>query len=465
MSEKRRNRRKLSIPANDEAEQNTVLLISEGQILSKRYRVIERVGVGGMGMIYRAEDMELDNRVVALKVLPPEMSSSAAAIKRLKKEAIAAIQLHHPHIMAVHAFEADEPHHFLVMEFLDGPDLENAVIEADYFEMDRVLSVARQVCPALDYAHSKGVIHRDIKPANLLFTKENEEQIVKIADFGIAYQVRNSVARLTGQDLSAGTLHYMPPEQLAGKKVDARADQYALAASLYELASGRPPFDGSGIMLMRQIEEKTAEHIEDVPEHINAAFQKALSKKPEDRFESCSAFLAALEGEGAVSEPASIVEESIPEVEAPNVEVVKETAKEIPLEGVVKKAQTSMVSSYFWYLLLFVSLCFALVCSVTKKPEVKQKAKPIRRARTARRVPTRRYTRVPHPTVRPSEKPKKIVTMLKLTTEPSGARVILDAKDRIDLGHDNCASSSESDWPWPVLLHIESARRLRGHTN
>ena len=439
MPKNRKSRRKLSLSKGDEPAQNTVVLIGEGQVLADRYRVNERVGVGGMGMIFRAEDLELDNRVVALKVLPPEMSSSSAAIKRLKKEAIAAIQLHHPHIMAVHAFETDEPHHFLVMEFLDGPDLENALIEADYFEVERMLDVARQVCPALDYAHSKGVIHRDIKPANLLYTKENEEQIVKIADFGIAYQVRNSVARLTGQDLSAGTLHYMPPEQLAGKKVNARADQYALAASLYELASGRPPFDGSGIMLMRQIEEKTAEVIEDVPDHINAAFQKALSKKPEDRFENCADFLAAMEG-------APVVVESVSEVKEPVV------AEPVVIEEEQEKETNSSsgVASCFWYFLLFLSFWFCLVTFVFNYwiKEPKKKPQPARRVRPIHRMPIHRPTRAQVPTRPPSErpskplsdpplvspKPKRVVTEVKLTAEPLGATLIRDAYDRRVLG-------------------------------
>ena len=293
MAAREKKKRSLAISA---ASSETVTILQEGQVLSGRYRVIERIGVGGMGVVYRVEDSKWDNRPFALKALPPDMAKSEAAIKRLKREADSAIELHHPNIMALHSFDNDGPHHFLVMELLDGPDLENALAEKEKFSVEEVLNIARQICSALDYAHKKGIVHRDIKPGNILFTTEGDEQVVKIADFGIAYQVRNSIAKITGQDISGGTLHYMPPEQLAGREVDSRADQYALAASLYELLRGRPPFEGAGAILMRQIDENEPEAIDNVPEHMNSALLKALAKKPEDRFDTCESFFAVLDG-------------------------------------------------------------------------------------------------------------------------------------------------------------------------
>ena len=295
MSDTKEGKRKRSL-TGPEASSATTILIAEGQLLADRYRVVEKIGTGGMGLVYRVNDEKLDNRPFALKSLPPDMSQSEAAIKRLKKEALAAIEMHHPNIMALHSFDDDGQHHFLIMELLDGPDLENALVDKERFSVEEVLDVARQVCPALDYAHELGIVHRDIKPSNLLYKTVNDKQVVKIADFGIAYQVRNSIAKLTGQDTTGGTMHYMPPEQLAGRKVDAKADQYALAATLYELLCGRPPFDGSGGMLMRQIEEKKPQEIEDVPKHVNAALLKGLAKEPENRWENCQQLLDALDG-------------------------------------------------------------------------------------------------------------------------------------------------------------------------
>ena len=300
-----RSKKKLAI---DSAQSKTIALIGEGQLLSGRYRVIKKIGTGGMGIVYKVKDEKLDDRVFALKALPPEMSTSNAAIKRLKKEALAAIDLRHTNIMALHSFDNDGPHHFLVMEFLHGPDLEDALVDKERFTVDEVLSVARQVCPALEHAHKRGIVHRDIKPSNLIYKTEDGEQVVKIADFGIAFQVRDSIARITGQDTTGGTMHYMPPEQLAGEETDARSDQYALAATLYELLRGRTPFQGAGGVLMRQIEEKQAAPIKDVPEHINAALLKGLAKKAEDRFESCKELLEALEGRQEVGAVAASVD-------------------------------------------------------------------------------------------------------------------------------------------------------------
>ena len=282
--------------AGGSSSSDTVAVLREGQLLSGRYRIIEKIGTGGMGVVYKVEDEKLDKREFALKALPPDMATSKAAIKRLKKEALSAIELRHTNIMALHSFDNDGPHHYLVMELLDGPDLEEALADKDRFSLEEVLDVARQVCPALDHAHECGVIHRDIKPGNLLYKKQGEKQVVKIADFGIAFQVRDSIARITGQDTTGGTMHYMPPEQLAGRETDARSDQYALSASLYELLRGRTPFQGAGGVLMRQIEEKQAESIKDAPDHVNAALLKGLAKKPEDRFESCGQLLEVLEG-------------------------------------------------------------------------------------------------------------------------------------------------------------------------
>ena len=282
--------------AGGASSSDTVAVLQKGQLLSGRYRIVEKIGAGGMGVVYRVEDTKWDGRVFALKALPPDMAKSSAAIKRLKREADSAIDLRHANIMALHSFDNDGPHHFLVMELLDGPDLEDALADKERFSLDEVLDVARQVCPALDHAHERGVVHRDIKPGNLLYKNEGDKQVVKIADFGIAYQVRDSIARITGQDTTGGTMHYMPPEQLAGEETDARSDQYALAATLYELLRGRTPFQGAGGVLINQIEKKQAAPIADVPDHVNAALLKGLAKKPGDRFASCGELLEALEG-------------------------------------------------------------------------------------------------------------------------------------------------------------------------
>jgi len=281
--------------------------IDDGAMLAKRYRVTDCIARGGMGVVYRAEDTSLDDRVVALKVLPPELASNKRAIKRLKKEALAAIDLAHPNIMRLNAFETDGELSFLVMELLDGQNLDDVLAEKERLSLQEVLDIGHRVASALDYAHRRGIVHRDIKPANLVFTAESDEQVIKVADFGIAYELRDSLTRLTGRDVAAGTLHYMAPEQLAGEQVEARSDQYALAVTLYELLAGDTPFKGSGSALIHQVQTVTPQPIEDVSENVNAVLLRAMSKSPDERFSDCSSFVAALEAGSSSTEAPSVV--------------------------------------------------------------------------------------------------------------------------------------------------------------
>ncbi len=380
MSDQEKRTKKRSL-AQSSASSNTVAVLQKGQVLSGRYRIIERVGVGGMGVVYRVEDMKWNNREFALKALPPDMAQSTAAIKRLRREADAAIELHHPSIMALHSLDNDGDHYFLVMEFLDGPDLENALADKEKFSVEEVLAIAHQVCPALDHAHKMGIVHRDIKPGNLLYDQQGNERVVKVADFGIAYQIRDSVARITGQDTTGGTMHYMPPEQLAGEEPDKRADQYSLAATLYELLRGRPPFQGAGGVLMRQIEEKSVKPIDGIPEHINKALIKAMAKKPDDRFDDCQSLLAALEGKLEV----------------------------VPI-GVDKKAekQGSLLPLVVLFLSILGIVLFYFEMTKTSQVIVKE--------------PTKKSVVTPPP---PS--PQKFGT-LYVASKPEGAQIVLDGK-------------------------------------
>ena len=272
--------------------------LEAGQILSGHYRIVEKLGAGGMGMVFKVEDMTLDNRLFAIKVLPPELSRDDGAVNRLKKEALAAMELHHSHIMTVNAFEGLSEVKFLVMEYLDGPNLDVALSQKERFTVEEVIEIGEQVCAALDFAHSRNVIHRDIKPANLVYKMEAGKQVVKIADFGIAYQIRESQAKITGEVSAAGTLFYMAPEQFLGKRPTAMSDQYSLAVSFYEMLAGYPPITGTTIeMIIELVKTLKPEPIEGLPEHVNTALLRAMDKNPDQRFESCMAFCRALQGE------------------------------------------------------------------------------------------------------------------------------------------------------------------------
>jgi len=274
-----------------DSDARTIEIVAPGRRLSGRYELLRELGRGGMGVVFEAEDGELENRRIAVKVLPPELAGSPKAQNRLRREAIAAMELTHPNILRLHGFEHDGDTVFLVMELLGGPNLEAAVAETETLPLEQVLAIAGDVCPALDYAHKKGVVHRDIKPANLMYDGPGDDRTVKVTDFGIAYVVRDSMTRLTGIE-SSGTPLYVAPEQLLNDPPDGRSDQYSLAATLYELLAGDPPFYGAG--LSHRILEAPARPIADLPDGVNAALLRALAKKPDERFATCSDFCAAL---------------------------------------------------------------------------------------------------------------------------------------------------------------------------
>jgi serine/threonine protein kinase len=213
------------------------------------YRLIDRVGAGGMGEVWRAEDTRL-GRTVAIKVLPPSVLADVEAIARLKREARTAAQLYHPSIATIHSIEQDGDHIFIVEEFVEGDSL-TRVIKRGGLSESEICRIGRAVADALAEAHAKGIVHRDIKPDNIIVAGNR----VKVLDFGIAKQVgvvgapssETPTAFVTQQGMILGTIHYMSPEQALGKTIDGRTDVFSLGVVLYEMATGRRPFAGETI--------------------------------------------------------------------------------------------------------------------------------------------------------------------------------------------------------------------------
>ena len=261
-----------------------------GQILSGRYKIVREIGSGGMGTVYLALDIELDIEV-AIKVLPTLMANNKRAIDNLRREAKTALRLSHPNIVRLHTFQSDEAIKYLVMEYVDGGNLEERISAAGALSVEETLKTFTHVAAGLDYAHSQNILHRDIKPANIMLTKGG---VAKLADFGIARMMKDSMTRITGKETS-GTLLYMAPEQFRGGEPDHRSDIYSLAASIYECLSGHPPFWRGSIEYQVMNEKPTS--LEKLNNEQNGALLKALCKEPQGRQASAKELLAGLGAE------------------------------------------------------------------------------------------------------------------------------------------------------------------------
>jgi serine/threonine protein kinase len=289
-----------------EAEQRSPTLV--GSLLQGAYQVTRVIGEGAMGTVYEAVQTRLDKRV-AVKVLARDLADNPEALARFEREIQVTAKLAHPNIVQVSDFgrvPTGEP--YLVMEFLEGEDLEQRLARVTRLPLDRTLHITRQMASALAVTHAAGIVHRDLKPANVFLVRvPGDPEFVKLVDFGVSKVLKASTTKLTRAQMVVGTPEYMAPEQAAGKvdEIDHRSDQWSFACIVWRTLVGQQPFVGADVnAVLHQVMNGEppalgagAAHL--LPRDIELVLRRALSKRQQDRFPTIAAFARTVEGAAA----------------------------------------------------------------------------------------------------------------------------------------------------------------------
>ena len=323
----------------------------KGILLDNRYRIVDKIGVGGMADVYLGEDTLL-GRQVAIKVLHANFANDDEFVTRFKREAQAAGKLNHPNIVNMYDVGFDQNLHYIVMEYVDGETLKKYITRHGRLSIDEAVKFTIAIAEGLEHAHTMGIVHCDIKPHNVIITNTGR---VKVTDFGIARAI-NATNTVMYTNSILGSAHYLSPEQASGKPVDGNTDIYSLGVVLYEMLTGRVPFEGEtpiavALKHVREKVEPPTRYNPSIPPLLEAVVMKALSKNPADRFDSISDMISDLRlsqgftmGKTQRHEPYDFATQMIPTVDPEALEDLSTIQEERKDEG-KKKSMLSKIAS------------------------------------------------------------------------------------------------------------------------
>src|SRR5579864_7264187 len=269
-------------------------MLEPGMLLAQRYEIVQILGQGGMGAVYKATDVEL-NRTVAVKVIRPDLARDKAIVDRFKQELLLAHQVTHRNVIRIYDLSEADGMKFITMEYVEGENLLTLLHEKKKFSPSEAVEIMLQVCRALEAAHSVGVIHRDLKPQNIMRDKTGR---ILVMDFGLARTLEGD--GMTQSGALVGTMDYMSPEQALGKELDERSDIFALGLIFYEMLTGQMPFraDSALASLIKRTQERArpiSDHDNTIPQNLSAIVSKCLERDPGARYQSAKELLADLE--------------------------------------------------------------------------------------------------------------------------------------------------------------------------
>lgn len=324
----------------------------KGILLDNRYRIVDKIGVGGMADVYLGEDTLL-GRQVAIKVLHANFANDDEFVTRFKREAQAAGKLNHPNIVNMYDVGFDQDLHYIIMEYVNGETLKEYITRHGRLSIDEAVKFTIAIAEGLEHAHTMGIVHCDIKPHNVIITQTGR---VKVTDFGIA-RAMNATNTVMYTNSILGSAHYLSPEQASGKPVDGNTDIYSLGVVLYEMLTGRVPFEGGETPIavaLKHVREKVApptRYNPSIPPLLEAVVMKALSKNPADRFDSISDMISDLRlsqgftmGKTQRHEPYDFATQMIPAVDPEALEDFSTIQEERKDEG-QKKSMLSKIAS------------------------------------------------------------------------------------------------------------------------